>query len=131
MVPTLTWGLVRAYFSFPISNSLKEQRTWIGLMFAVSHGTIFSATVLETKNSRHLESVFIRINIMVGAKVQRDFDVHHWVARQHARGHGLTNAFLYCWNELARHHATLDGVNKLNPFARFIGFNLEHHVPIL
>src|SRR5450830_360413 len=38
IVPTLTWGLVRANFSFPIFNSLKEQCPWIGLMFAVRHG---------------------------------------------------------------------------------------------
>src|SRR5450759_3118128 len=38
IVPTLTWGLVRANFSFPIFNSLKDQCPWIGLMFAVRHG---------------------------------------------------------------------------------------------
>src|SRR5690606_20818807 len=34
-------------------------------------------------------------------------------------------------NELARHHATLDGVDELEAFAGFLRLDLEHHVAVL
>src|SRR5665647_913791 len=68
---------------------------------------------------------------MVRTKVQCDFDIHHRVTGQHARGHCFVNAFLDRWNVLARNHAALDGVDKLNAFTRFVRFNLENHVAVL
>jgi hypothetical protein len=90
-----------------------------------------AATVLEAHRSGHLEGVFVRVHVVVGAEGQGDLDVDHREASQHAVRQRVDQALFHCRDELARHHAALDLVDELEALARFLRLDGEHDVTVL
>ncbi|MNL06522.1 hypothetical protein D3C87_1271590 [compost metagenome] len=68
---------------------------------------------------------------MVRAEHQRRLDVHHRVAGQHASLQRLLDALVHRRDELARHHAALDGVDEGIAAALRHRLEVEHHVAVL
>src|SRR5690606_377855 len=95
------------------------------------HGVGLAAAFLETEDGSHLERQFVRVHIVVRTEVQRDLDVDHRVAGQHALRHGFVDTLFDRGDVFARNHTALDGVDELDALAGFVGFDLQHHVAIL
>jgi hypothetical protein len=68
---------------------------------------------------------------VVRTEGQRDLHVDHRVAGQHAVGQRVFDALLDRRDELARHHAALDGVDELEALARLLRLDLQHDVAVL
>lgn len=62
---------------------------------------------------------------MVRTKVQRDFDVDHRVASQHALGDGFVDTFFDRRDVFAWNHAALDGVDKFDALAGHVVLKIE------
>ena len=63
--------------------------------------------------------------------MQRDFDVHHRVAGEHALTQRFDNALFHRGDVLAWHHTALDGVDEFKALASFLRFDLQHDVAVL
>src|SRR5690606_14958028 len=78
-----------------------------------NHGVGLAATFLETEDGSHLEREFVRVHIVVRTEVQRDLDVNHGVAGQHALRDGFVDTLFDSGDVFARNHTTLDRVDEL------------------
>ena len=89
------------------------------------HRRGLAAAVLEAERRGHLERVLVRVDLVVRAEGERDLDVDHRVAGEHAVRQRVLDALLDRGDELARHDAALDRVDELEALARLLRLDLE------
>src|SRR5574340_1071815 len=68
---------------------------------------------------------------MVGPIKQRDLDVNHREARQHAVVQSLFQTLFNRRNKFARHRTALDGINELKALAGLVRPHLDPDVAVL
>src|SRR5665213_4206550 len=71
------------------------------------------AGFLEADGTADLERHFRRIDVVIIAVEEFDFDIHHWIAGQNAAFQRLADALLNCRNKFLGHRTALDDVVEL------------------
>src|SRR5258706_1073028 len=106
-------------FHFDSHNRLEQHR--VGLTHAV----------LESENRGHLECVLVRVHLVVRPVVERDLDIHHGEAREHAVRQCLLDALSHRGYELFWHPTALDGIDELVARAGRLRIEPQLHVTVL
>src|SRR5690625_3054157 len=87
--------------------------------------------VADTHRGSDLEGHFRRVDLVVGAVVERDLHVDDREAQERPVLHGLFDPLLNCGDELLRNDTTDDGVLELEALAAAFGLGLELDVTVL
>src|SRR5207244_3213068 len=96
------------------------------------HGLGLPAALLETDGGRDLEGHLARVHVVVAPVRQRDLDVHHGIACEHARFSRFLDALLDRGHVLAWDGGALELVLEDHALARLRGgLDLEPHVAVL
>lgn len=89
------------------------------------------AGLLERHGTGDLERKLRRVDLVIGAVVQRDLYVDHGEAGQNARFHRAANALLDRRNEFLRDRAADGGVDELEALAALVGFDGDLDMAVL
>src|SRR5690606_4365997 len=95
------------------------------------HCIALAHTFLESHGSRHLEGVFIGVNIMVGTIKQGNLDIHNREASKNTGRYRFAQTLFNCRNELTWNSTTLDLINEFKALARLVRLHDDPYVTIL
>src|SRR5437016_6242733 len=95
------------------------------------HWRSFASRFLKAHGSRDLKGHFVGINFVIAAVVEFDFDIHHFVAGEHAAFHGLLDTLLNGLEVFPRHGAAGNLVDELEALAHFVGIDAQLYMAVV
>ena len=112
-------GVVFRRFDFHGHHRLQDHRAGL------------AAAVLKAHRRRHLERVFVRVDLVVRAEGQGDLHIDHREAGQHAVRQSFFDALLDRRNEFLGHNTALGRVDKFEALAWILRFDRQDDMAIL